>query len=1067
MTGSDRIFRLTWLFIIMAFLLPAGPVVPAMAQEPALAALIKTHHDDKGWKLLLNGENYFVKGVVWSYTPIGESYAYNLWSKPDNYIRKVLDYDCVLMKEAGINTIRTFSNIPPAWIEYIYTKYGIMTIVNHQAGRYGFQVGGAWHPQTDYSDPQTRTAIKNDILKQVKILKNTPGVLLFALGNENNYGLEWSSSFEIENLPGAERHRAKAKFLYSMYNEIIAEAKKIDSDRLFTIVNGDLQYVDLIAEQCKDIDLLGVNAYRGKSFTTMWKTAREKLNKPILLMEFGSDAYNARTDLEDQASQAAILKDNWEEIYQNSYGNDAAGNALGGCVFEWRDEWWKYKQTENLEIHDRVASWANGGYASDYVPGENNMNEEWFGVVTLEALNGDGVAEARPRMAYYTLQQIFRINPYGQDVPAAASLAASKIDPQLSSGSLAVASAATATVKNGPALQNSTAVKSGFDSIDMPRLAYESDVRSLKQSQAQDKWFYLAGGNIRTQFVDTATGIGVQEKGKNAQNYSTGLMGFLDFGFRPSSMLFGDFSINYINSIPSSQKTVEKAFYGYSRSPNSVELYNLNATLKTDIADITTFYHVPRYHWGHEGDFYGLLWEATDINGIDVWDGKAPFGVEFAGKNQLEGLKIVTGPEVYWGANPKFMAKYYGGTDTFKYAIMHSEDIAQTSTAAATGAISRTTRASTVYVKTTAVPDTTIEIGAISAASERIGDQYNYLNNGTTTYGNINFGDTLGIKAKVTYQLTDNISAYGGVNYAGLVANGGNPLRDFDSMLPYSQYGNKIEADGGVRITMGPEYSLFPRIFWRDNLKAANPYIAATSNGTVLYPGMRPRNNDADPFAVTDNRAARSAELIFTYDPTPITDFYHWDWKREDASFAYNIGFNYTNNNAATDSWQYYDPKTKSNSNFPYGLTDARVWKAMSRMIFNPTSTLKIRARIEGGHQQSTGDQGAARTYFSEGFDIDYANRHTLSGYIKQNAWGPYDYYQQFNQTYPRQYKLDYMYRLDHLLHKHVPERPGKSAGIGVYGIIRTLDSNSPADEYLNGKNNYDYEVNMYLTYEF
>jgi hypothetical protein len=398
---------------------------------------------------------------------------------------------------------------------------------------------------------------------------------------------------------------------------------------------------------------------------------------------------------------------------------------------------------------------------------------------------------------------------------------------------------------------------------------------------------------------------------------------------------------------------------------------------------------------------------------------------------------------------------------------MHSEDIAKTSNAAATSATTRPTRASTIYVKSTAVPDTTIEFGAISAASEKIGDKYNYIDNNMISYGNINFGDTLGVKAKVTYQPTNSISAYAGVNYAGLVANGGNPLKDYDTMLPYSQYGNKIEVDGGVRIALGQEYSLYPRVLWRDNLRSANPYLPPYTNGTVLVPGTRPRNNDADPFAVTDNRAARSAELIFTYDPTPATDFYHWDWKREDALFAFNLGFNYTNDSTATDSWQYYNPVIKGNGTFPFGLTDASVWKAMSRMVFNPTPWLKIRARIEAGRQQSTGEVGPARTYFSEGFDLEYANRHMLSGYIKQNMWGPYDYYQQFNQTYPRQYKLDYMYRIDYLLHKYVPPRLGKSAGIGIYGIFRTVDSYSPLDEWMYGRNNYDYEVNMYLTYEF
>jgi hypothetical protein len=1026
MPGSARTYRLKWHFIVTALLLLVCSVTHAVAQNSAVTTTVKTYQDNSGWKLLVNGESYFVKGVVWGYTPIGETYSYNLWTKPDDYIMKVLDYDCTMMKAAGINTIRTFSNTPPKWIEYIYTKHGIMTIVNHLAGRYGFEVDGAWRPQTDYSDLRTRAAIKKDILAQIEKLKNTPGVLMVALGNENNYGLEWSSSFEIENLPAGERHAIKAKFLYSMLNEIVAEGKKIDHDRLFTIVNGDIQYIDLIAEQCKDIDLLGVNSYRGKSFTSLWSDTKAKLNKPIILLEFGSDAFNSKTVQEDQVAQAEMLKANWQEIYGKSYGNGAEGNAVGGCVFEWRDEWWKYLQTENLSTHDKNASWSNGGYSFDYVQGENNMNEEWFGVVTLERPNEDGVSEARPRMAYYTLQEIFRIDPYRHDVKT---------------------------------------LNTNFERIEMSRLAYESDVRSLKQAQSQNKSFYLAGGNIRSEFITGAKGNEVREKGKDAQVYSSGLMGFLDFGFEPSSKLTGDFSINYINTIP---KRDMEIFYGRSRGANSVELYNFNSTLKTDISDITAFYHVPRYHWGYEGDFYGLLRETTDIKGIDIWDAKAPFGVEFVGKKELDGLKILLGPEVYWGANPKILAKYTFGSGQFNYSIIHSEDIAKASTSATKSAIEKATRATTFFVKSTVLPHTIVEIGVISAGSEKVGDTYNYRDSNNTVYDKISFEDTLGVKAKVTYQLTDSVLAYVGVNYAGLVADGGNPLKEFDTLIPYSPYGNKIEADGGIRIALGQSFTLFPRMLWRENLKDANPSIGATTAGTVLYPGLSPRNRDTDPFAVLDNRAALSGEIFFTFDPTPATDFYHWDNNsREDAPFAFNIGFNYTDYSTQSDSYMYYYKEGNSNAAFPAGLPEAHVWKSLSRMVFNPKPWLRIANKLEVGHQQSTGAAGAARTYYSTEFDFNFYKRHAVSGYIKKDQWGPYDYYRQFNVTFPWQFNLDYMYRIDHLLQKYVPARLGKSAGIGIAGILRTFDKNSPTDDYNGGKNDYSYQISTYLTYDF
>ena len=62
-----------------------------------------------------------------------------------------------------------------------------------------------------------------------------------------------------------------------------------------------------------------------------------------------------------------------------------------------------------------------------------------------------------------------------------------------------------------------------------------------------------------------------------------------------------------------------------------VEIYDYNGTYTSDTYDLLTFYHVPRYHWGYEGDFYGLLRETTDMKGQDIWNAKAPYGVRVPG----------------------------------------------------------------------------------------------------------------------------------------------------------------------------------------------------------------------------------------------------------------------------------------------------------------------------------------------------------------------------------------------------------------------------------------------------
>ena len=165
-------------------------VLSILVTSQALAAdVVETVKDDSGWKLQVNGRDHYIKGVVWGYTPRGQNYSYNLWSESDDHIRKVLDYDFGLLKAAGVNTVRSFTMIPPQWVTYIYREHGIMSVINPLMGRYGYSINGRWVAVTDYSNPSTRATLLKDMLKIVDQYKNTPGVLLFEFGNERHYGI--------------------------------------------------------------------------------------------------------------------------------------------------------------------------------------------------------------------------------------------------------------------------------------------------------------------------------------------------------------------------------------------------------------------------------------------------------------------------------------------------------------------------------------------------------------------------------------------------------------------------------------------------------------------------------------------------------------------------------------------------------------------------------------------------------------------------------------------------------------------------------------------------------------
>ena len=374
--------------------------------------LVKVISDNSGQRLQVNGKDFMIFGMNWDYFPIGTNYSYNLWSQPDTIIKIALDREMTLLKDMGVNTIRQYNSIPPRWISYIYNQFGIYTMLNHPFGRYGIMVDSSWVATVDYGDLNTRKAILADVNSMVGQYRDSPGLLIWLLGNENNYGLHWNSA-ETQDLPDqAKPQETQARYLYSLMNEAINNIHAADDQRPVAIANGDLLYLDIMVEEIENLDIFGCNVYRGVSFGDLFESVEQKLGVPVLLTEFGADAYNTKAMVEDQGAQAKYLLDNWREIYEQSSGKGSTGNAIGGFTFQFSDGWWKFGLDSNLDIHDTHASWTNGGYSEDFIPNQNNMNEEWFGICEKGPSDEHGLYELYPRLAFYALKQVHEFNPY-------------------------------------------------------------------------------------------------------------------------------------------------------------------------------------------------------------------------------------------------------------------------------------------------------------------------------------------------------------------------------------------------------------------------------------------------------------------------------------------------------------------------------------------------------------------------------------------------------------------------------------------------------------------------------
>ncbi len=357
------------------------------------------------------------------------------------------------------------------------------------------------------------------------------------------------------------------------------------------------------------------------------------------------------------------------------------------------------------------------------------------------------------------------------------------------------------------------------------------------------------------------------------------------------------------------------------------------------------------------------------------------------------------------------------------------------------------------------------------ASDEKVDDPFTRIDAaGNIILDNIDLDDTLGFRAKLTFPFAGTTS-YIATYHAGLVADGGAVRKDFGVQdptgLPYSALGNKQEYEAGMMMNFG-DFMLYPRVMYRDNLVHANPTILpSVGPGGIVEPGISPRDRDSDPFAVLDNREARSAEVFLTYDPTGDSFFYDWDNDyREDARFAFNIGGNYTEYPTPTDANQFFFTPTGENASFGVGLPAEDVWSVSSRMVFNPRARAKYIVNLTTGYLQSTGDpEGGTRKFWELAGKIVLGNKHIIEGYYKKDAFGPYDFNRQFNEVFPEQFKLDYAIVLDGSGDR-VVDTAGSGTRVGIRALYRSFDENNP-DEYKDGLNDYIFQTVFYITYMF
>lgn len=967
---------------------------------------VTVRKDAGGWRVFDGNTPVEIKGMVWSYTPIGESYYYDLYSKDDETIQKMIDYDMPMLRAMGVNTIRCFGDIPPKWVEYIYTKYGIYTIINDLLGRYGISVNGTWYPQTDYSDQYTREVLIEQARTTAEKYKDTKGVLMYMLGNESNYGLVWSSS-EIEDLPVGDQNAVKAGYLYDLLEKAMAAVKEIDPNRPVGFINGDVGNLELIAKLCPSLDVFGVNAYRGyKFYDSFYENIADVLDKPVVLTECGADAYNDILKQEDQAAQMLYLKTQWEEIYEQSYGKGKCQNMIGGFVFEWMDEWWKRYQWKNVDVHDD-ASWANSGYELDYREGTNNMSEEWFGICAQSTLTDNGINVRIPRAAYYMLTDVWKLSLYDSSRADVKRTFGSLNDSMYLAKGLEKSVRQTFNEEKKFEISQLNATVQATTPVYINGLI--DDLKDGKRNWAEGFRYKNGDGETNEPTVVAEANLGVKVKpfenleGEVVLKVATG---------EPFTRIGDHWSCYYEDT---------GSLYGNNQTGEDhlkyVDVYSASFAYTNRLFDLNGYYHAQHGSFEGKGDPFCISSEGYDVIGYDTYGSKAPIAVEFIGKGLLDGLEVVGGPEIVGGAKPQVQANYrkwlpnVGPLDGILLNATGAAEFSTTKNIAVDpyNGFGGGYKAS-LYGETYIMPWFQLKAGLLTSGSEKIGA---YYNSDKRTREQITLLDTLGAHVELGTDMFQHLYIYTKADYRGLVADTNPAMVRGGFFTADTGSGNRFELQLGADVAYG-NFTFKPVIRARTPLEEPM--------GRCLL--------DGDPFVVgLGNRKAVEIEAVFTYDAEGATWFH--DWNNDDVEgspIAFSLSGLYQLYADKTDNLVYKsDAKGDYISNDGTTVTDyywnnggaldlqKNLFQVGARVVWNPTFVrgLRLIGNLGAGRlSASTGTWGNTQEFcmfYTGGLAARYG--HWIGSVdVIVNGWGPESWWRDFNMTFPLQYTVDIAY---------------------------------------------------------
>jgi len=342
----------------------------------------------KDRKILLNGDEFFARGMCYSPVPIGaQAGAPPGGDHFSDFWESLFSRDLGVLQGMGCNSIRLYMISPWATPWDSSTDRQYHTKFMDACAEKGIYVWLAYPmtPQQAMSSSD-RPRIEKGYQLLCEELGKHPALIGFTIGNETD-------------VLGVNTHLPD---FWAWMDDLAAKVKGWAPDKLVKTALHDVpDIIDMLVNPAvgkglPHLDVIGLNSYRGTvsaGFDSMFTDYDAKFkttglpDRPFLVTEYGCPASTRQggtaVELPDKAkAQADYIEAHWKDIEKHHGLNLCSG----GYVFSWTDEWWKAGDITHQTPH------ATCGVAQ--FPG-GCPDEEWFGINSI-AVGNDKNGNPRP-----------------------------------------------------------------------------------------------------------------------------------------------------------------------------------------------------------------------------------------------------------------------------------------------------------------------------------------------------------------------------------------------------------------------------------------------------------------------------------------------------------------------------------------------------------------------------------------------------------------------------------------------------------------------------------------------